>query len=60
MLGEKVVCAAVSPHLYILSYIQVQSCPPQRKLRTNFGDLNNGVCHVIGLTQLKEILTRNS
>ena len=42
MLGEKVVCAAVSPHLCMLSHIQVQCYPPLGLMHSNFGDFNNG------------------
>ena len=38
MLGETVACAAVSPHLYILSYKQVQCYPPLRKLHSDFSN----------------------
>ena len=50
MLGETVACATVSQHLYILSYIQVRCYPPLRQLHSVFGDLNNGVCHVMKIT----------
>ena len=37
MLGETVVCATVSPHLYIVSvsHIPVQCYPPHWKLHSN-------------------------
>ena len=38
MLGEKVVCAAISPHLCMLSHIQVQCCPLLWLLHSDFGD----------------------
>ena len=37
ILGEKVACATVSPHLYILSYIHVPRYPPFRQLHSDFG-----------------------
>ena len=43
VLGEKVACAAVSPHLHILLHIQVQCFPPYLQLRYGFGNFNNGV-----------------
>ena len=45
ILGEKLVCAAVSPHLYIC--IQAQCRLPLRQLHSDFGDFNNGVCRVV-------------
>ena len=41
MLGERVACATASPHL---SYIRTYMC---RQLHFDFGDLNNGVCHIM-------------
>ena len=35
---------------YIHTYIPVQWCPPFRWLRSNFGDCNNGICHVMKVT----------
>ena len=48
--GEKVECATVSPHLYMLSHMpQVQCYPPFWQLHSDFGDFfDNGVklsCH---------------
>ena len=43
MLGEKVACAAISPHLYTLSYIQVLCYPPFRSCtQPSFGDKLTG------------------
>ena len=36
MFGEKVACAAVSPHPYLLPYVQVQCFPPLRQLLSDF------------------------
>ena len=47
MLSEQVACAAVSPHPYILSYIQVQCHPPLRQLQSDFGYRTTGVGHVL-------------
>ena len=44
MLGEEVACAAVSPNLYIMSYIKVQCYLPLRQLHSDFGDFTNRVC----------------
>ena len=44
MLGEKVVSTAVSPHLDILSYIQVQTFLPFWQLCTNFGSWSWANC----------------
>ena len=38
MLGEKVTCATISPHLYILSYKKVQRYPSVWQLCSNFRD----------------------
>ena len=45
--GERVACGAVSLNLHILSDIRVQCCPPLSPLHSDFGDLSNGVCHVM-------------
>ena len=50
LLGEKVACATVSPHLSLLSYIPVQCYPPLWQLHCDFRDFNNGVCHVLKIT----------
>ena len=50
MLGERVAYAAVSQHLYILSYIQARRYPPLRKLLSDFGDFSTGVSHVMKMT----------
>ena len=34
----------------ILSYIHVQYHPPLRLLHSDFGDFNNGVCHLVEIT----------
>ena len=47
MLGETLACATVSPLSYILSNIQVRFYPPLRRLHPDFGDFNNGACHVM-------------
>ena len=47
IMSERIACAAVSPHLYILSYLQAQCYPPLRQLHPYVGDFNAGVCHVI-------------
>ena len=41
MLGEKLVYATVSPHVYILSYTQAWCYPPFRQLHSDFGDLKH-------------------
>ena len=51
MLGEKVACAAISPHLFILSYMEVQCYPPLWQLQSDFGDFSNGVFHVMKITK---------
>ena len=50
MLGEKIAYAAVSPHLYILSYIHVYCYLPLWHLHSNFGDFNHGLCCVKKIT----------
>ena len=50
MLGEKVECAAVSPHLRILSYIQVQYFPLLLQLFFDFGDFNDRICQVVEMS----------
>ena len=45
--GEMVVCAAVSPQLYILSYMQVQCLLPLWLMHSDFGGFSNGVYHVV-------------
>ena len=50
MLGEKVTCATVSLHVYILSNMYTSSLLPATSataLGSDIGDFNNGVCHVI-------------
>ena len=64
MLGEKVVCATVSPHLYIHTYIQGQCHLPLQPLCSDFGDFGNGVCHVMNLATAEsdadmELLTQH-
>ena len=46
MLGEKVVCAAVSLQLYMLLYIQVKCYLPLTQLPFSFRDFSCGVWHV--------------
>ena len=50
MLGEKVVCATISPHLSILSYIQAQSYLPLWQWHSDFEGFSNGVCHALKIT----------
>ena len=50
MFGETIACAAVSPHVYLLSYIQAQCYPPLRQLHSDSGDFNKGVSHVSKIT----------
>ena len=49
-LGEKVVCAAVSPLLYTLPYMQVQWYLPLQQPHFNFPDFNNGDFYVMKIT----------
>ena len=44
MLVEKVACAAVSPHQYLLSYTHMQCYQPLRQMHSYIGDFNDGVC----------------
>ena len=46
ILGEKIACAAISTHLYILSYIPVPCYLTLRQLHSDVGEFNNGVCHI--------------
>ena len=46
MLGEKVGCTTVSPHLCMLSY-RVQCYLPLQQLHSIFRDFNDGVCYVM-------------
>ena len=48
VLVEKVACATVSTHLYILSSVQVQFYPPCWQLLSDSGDFSNRVCHYYG------------
>ena len=50
MMGEKVAYAPVSPHMYILSYMQVRRYPPLRQLHSDFGDFRTGDCRVMKIT----------
>ena len=50
MLGEAVECATVSPHLFILSYTQVQCFPFFRQLHPDFGISVTEFCHVMNIT----------
>lgn len=50
MLGEKIACAAISPHLHILLYVQVQCHPPLWQLHSVMGDFSNEVCYVKKIT----------
>ena len=43
LLDENVVSAAVSPHLYVLSYIQVRCYLPFWQLHSNFRNFSNGL-----------------
>ena len=49
ILGEKVACASVSPHLYILLYTQVQ-CWRHSAAALPLRDFSNGLCHVMKIT----------
>ena len=48
--GEMVVCAAISPQLYILSNMQVQCLLPLWLMHSDFGGFSNGVYHVVKVT----------
>ena len=56
MLGKKVACAALSPHLCNLSDVQVPCNPPLRQLHFDFGDFNNGVCHFMKIATAESTL----
>ena len=60
MLGVTLKCAAVSPHLYILTYTQVKFYALLPQLHTAFGDFKNGVCHVMKTTTAEITLVRDS
>ena len=45
-----VVCAAVSPQLYILSYTEVQCLLPLQLMHSDFGGFSNGVYLVVKIT----------
>ena len=38
-LDEKVTCEAISPHLYLLSFMLVQCYPPLQQLYSDIGDM---------------------
>ena len=50
MLDEKAARAAIYPHLYTLSYIQMQGHLSVGQLYSDFRDFNNGVCQVMKIT----------
>ena len=50
VLAETVVCATILPHRNILSYIQVQCCPPPPQLHSNFADFISAVWPVTKIT----------
>ena len=49
MLGKKVVCVTIFPHLYVI-HIHTQCCPPTWQLHSDFRESNNGVSHVMKIT----------
>ena len=50
MLGEKVACATVSLHSYILSHIKNAGLPATQQLHSDFWDFSDGVCHVMKIS----------
>ena len=63
MMGERVACAAVSPHLYVQSYTLVRRYQTRRQLHSDFGDFSNGVRYVMKIAKTKsnpdmELLTQ--
>ena len=50
MLGEKVACATVFPHLDIRSYMHVQWYLLLWQLHFDFGDFSSGACHIMRIT----------
>ena len=52
MMGEKVACAAASPHLHVQSYTLVRRYQPRRQLHSDFGDFSNGVCYVMKIAKI--------
>ena len=50
MLAERAACSSVSPHFYVLSYIQMQGYQSLRQLHFDSRDHNSGVCHVMKIT----------
>ena len=46
-MGEKVVRATISPHLYTLWHRQVQSYLPLEQLHSQAGDFSNGLCYIM-------------
>ena len=47
MLGERVACVTVFPHLYKLPYTQVQYNPKFWHLHSVFGDYSHAACRVM-------------
>ena len=47
VLGEKVLCTALSPHLYILSYVHVHFYPPLWQLHSDFRNFSHEAYYVM-------------
>lgn len=58
--NQKVACANISSHWYILSYIQIQCNPSGWQLRSYFADFNDGVFNVVKISPAKVVLTWDS
>lgn len=52
-LGWEMVRVTIFPHLYRLSYIQMQCYLPLWQLQSNFGHFSDGVCQVLKVTVAK-------
>ena len=55
MPDEKVACTTVSPHLVLLSYMQVQFYLPLQQLHSDSEHFNKRVCYVIKTTTVERI-----
>ena len=53
MLGKKVACVTVSPHLYIHTGVVLAVA---REQHFDFGDFINGACHVIKISKADSII----
>ena len=53
LLEENIASAAVSQHLYVLSYIQVQCYLRFWQLHSDFRNSRNGLCYVLKITIAK-------